>query len=834
MATFRLPVLVVTLASLIGAAEPGVGQGVNPTPALTPDQQQFWEQASNDTTLNPDMVAAEAKYTEARAHYLAARFIEARENVEEALRLYPPHRAAASLRDDILAIQSVRDNRLQAATQWLANIQDVRTQEVAVRMAENLAIGDRKMAEGDFAGAELAYDSVDIALRTFPYQFDFGTLPEQVTAKKLAARAKDRQAQLERSQEDRQTAAKVAEDRRTAEETALRAKVDEMLRRARIAYDRRDYKRAEVDAWNGYELDRRREDARDLYLRARRNGHEQFDALNKEERLERLTRVHEEIHKSLIPQSELLVYPEDWQRRALRKAPELGVGKEEPWMEVIQSRMDQVVTFEFEDTAFEDVVAFFRQVTGINIIVAPEVFAAGAAPITFRARDMRFREAMKWVLEMSRLHIAIQNQAIFISDQPIAGAIVLRMYDIADLVSPVRDMPARELAYNSGGGGAAGGGGGFDLFAGGEVEEGTATDPDALREFIETNVAPDQWDQANGAAMEVRGTTLFVSQTPEIHAMVVALLDEQRNQSKLQVNVNVRLLDIRKGFFEEIGFEYHNAGAGGSQGLVSSSSGFGAARQNSTSRYTGSLYQGLPETTSGVWDVRSGFSGGNGVYGRGLQVENTINGNGILGQTQLNAIFAAVKTEADAQIVQHPAITCFNNQRAHASFMNQYAYIADYEVVNNNLDPVIEVLSYGDILDVRPVVSSDRKYITMEIRPSSVILVSVFIELISAPRIVGAGDDVEVSDPLAFPIELPNVQVRTLRSTVMLPDKGSLLIGGFNNTLRQRVHTGIPFLSHIPFLGRLFSRNGVYDDQRRLFFLLNAEILDLGERESMR
>ncbi len=824
MATFRLPVLLATLtACAVSAAEP------TPAPAMLPEQHAFWEQAVNDTTPNPDLVAAEATYLEARAHFQAARFVEARELVEEALRRYPPHRAAAELRDNILAIQGVRDNRLQAANTWLANTQDVRTQETAVRMAAQLEDGDRKMAAGDYAGAELAYDSVDIALRTFPYQFDFGDLPAQVVAKKLEARAKDRQAELRRSGEDRQRAAVVAEDRRQTEETALRAKVDEMLRRARMAFDRRDFKRAEVDAWNAYELDRRREDARDLYLRARRRGHEQFDVLNREDRLERLTRVHEELHKSLIPQSELLVYPEDWQRRAMRKAPELGVGREEPWMATIHARMDQVVTFEFEDMPFEDVIAFFRQVTGLNIIVAPEVYASGAAPITFRARDMRFREALKWVLEMGRLHMAIQNQAIFIADQPIAGAIALRMYDIADLVSPVRDMPARELAYASGG--AAGGGGAFDLFGGAAVADDNAIEPEDLRVFLQENVAPDQWD-GEGVAIEVRGTTLFVSQTPEIHALVVALLDEQRNQSKLQVNVSVRLLDIRKGFFEEIGFDYHNLPAG----MVNASSGFGVARQNQTSFHNGALNQNLPGTTTGIWDVQSGFPGGGGQFNRGLAVESTFNGGGFFGQTQINAIFSAVEMEADAQILQHPTITCFNNQRAHAAFMNQYAYISDYGVVNNNLDPVIDVLTFGDILDVRPVVSSDRKYITMEIRPSSVTLVGVFVELITAPRIINTGGAGlgTVIQGLPFPIELPNVQVRTLRSTVMLPDKGSLLIGGFNNTSRQRVHTGIPFLSHIPFLGRLFSRNGVYDDQRRLFFLLSAEIIDLGERESLR
>ena len=77
--------------------------------------------------------------------------------------------------------------------------------------------------------------------------------------------------------------------------------------------------------------------------------------------------------------------------------------------------------------------------------------------------------------------------------------------------------------------------------------------PFAYFEFIKKNVAPTAWD-GEGIAAENRGTTIFVSQTPEVQAQIVTLLSEQRNQSKLQVHVNVRLLNVSKGFFEEIGF----------------------------------------------------------------------------------------------------------------------------------------------------------------------------------------------------------------------------------------------------------------------------------------
>jgi type II secretory pathway component GspD/PulD (secretin) len=332
-----------------------------------------------------------------------------------------------------------------------------------------------------------------------------------------------------------------------------------------------------------------------------------------------------------------------------------------------------------------------------------------------------------------------------------------------------------------------------------------------------------------------------------------------RNQQSLQVNISVQILDVKKGFFEEIGFEFTdqlngdpaaanqsiapNAGtppnggnmingtggtaANGGEPAGSPNTPDGYLRLNNTIAYNGSL------TNLGRMPTNQTISTSQNLQQRGLFLDGSFNPTSFLGVDQVNALFSAFEQETDAQILEHPSITCFNGQRAHTAFINQYAYIADYDIVNYTFDPKIEVLSYGNILDVRPVVSSDRKYITMEIRPTSVLPVDFIIENIVAPRIGAAGNVLIVYGFFNYPIELPNVEVRELRSTVMMPDKGTLMVGGFANNIRQRTHTGIPFLSHIPFLGRLFSQNGVYDQNRKIFFLLNAEILDLGEKEKL-
>jgi type II secretory pathway component GspD/PulD (secretin) len=497
--------------------------------------------------------------------------------------------------------------------------------------------------------------------------------------------------------------------------------------------------------------------------------------------------------------------------------------------------MDQRITFEFQDSSFDDVVTFLRQVTGVNIVIAPEVTAGtGVSPVTLKVNKMRFGDALRWILELTNLHMALQNQAIYISNKPITGAIVLKMYDVTDLISPVRDFPGRELAYNAGG---AGGATGIKMF--GKTSEGEETktvDPQELVDFIRKNVAPKSWD-VEGAGIEQRsGSTLFVSQAPEIHDQIELLLRNLRNQQSLQVNVNVRMLDITKNFYEEIGFSYVDPTTPPGYDILQSSSvnvppggpGAGYIRENSNVSYQGSLSnRTLPANQTSV-----AYDSFGGVVPRGLYVESTHSLFNFFNADQINMVFQASEEESDGQVVQHPVLTCFNGQRANASFMTQYAYIQSYDVVSSTLDPKISVLTFGNVLDVRPVVSSDHKYITMEVRPSSVILVGVFTEILSAPRILVTGNATFYAGTVDYPLELPNVLVRTMRASVMIPDKASLLIGGFNKSLRQRTQTGVPFLSNIPFLGRLFTRNGTYDENAKLFILLNAEIVDLKEKEA--
>jgi type II secretory pathway component GspD/PulD (secretin) len=381
----------------------------------------------------------------------------------------------------------------------------------------------------------------------------------------------------------------------------------------------------------------------------------------------------------------------------------------------------------------------------------------------------------------------------------------------------VSDFSGPDLAF-TGDAGGGGGGGGFELFGGGGGGGGDeALDPDRVQEFIQSSVAPDTWEN-EGVAMNMRqGGTLFVSQTSDIHGEIGKLLTNLRNMHTLEVNVRIRMLDVRKSFMEEIGVEWNDV----ANDLLNSQTRWGANDVKREWAYGSLTSNEMPANAS-----NAGFAD---TFGSGLRYEWLYNNNGVLNRPSVNGILEAIEQESDSEVVNAPELTCFNGQRANALFIRQYAYISDYAVAGeNNYDPEISVLNYGDIIDIKPLVSADRKYVTLEVRPTSVTLDDVFVERITTVRQVNG-----VVFNSVYPLELPNVEVKALRTTCILPDKGSLLLGGYVKGLRQRTHSGIPVLSHIPFLGRLFSKNGIYDETRHLFFLVTVEIIDLSERSAL-
>jgi beta-lactamase regulating signal transducer with metallopeptidase domain len=100
-----------------------------------------------------------------------------------------------------------------------------------------------------------------------------------------------------------------------------------------------------------------------------------------------------------------------------------GAQAEDPWRKTMRERMDHLVmTFEFADTDFSDVIDFFRQITGLNIVVSPEVLASRPAPITLTVKGMSFKNALDFVTALAGTNWRIDDHAILIRTRSVAEA----------------------------------------------------------------------------------------------------------------------------------------------------------------------------------------------------------------------------------------------------------------------------------------------------------------------------------------------------------------------------------------------------------------------------
>ncbi len=85
----------------------------------------------------------------------------------------------------------------------------------------------------------------------------------------------------------------------------------------------------------------------------------------------------------------------------------------------------------------------------------------------------------------------------------------------------------------------------------------------------------------------------------------------------------------------------------------------------------------------------------------------------------------------------------------------------------------------------------------------------------------------------ASTIGLPRVRGSFVRTTVSVPDKGTILLGGQRNVKEIEVETGVPVLSKIPFINRFFTNRATAQTEDTLLILIRPEIIIQQENEDI-
>jgi type II secretory pathway component GspD/PulD (secretin) len=401
----------------------------------------------------------------------------------------------------------------------------------------------------------------------------------------------------------------------------------------------------------------------------------------------------------------------------------------------------------------------------------------------------------------------------------------IRWYSILDLTIPIIDFPSTEMSA----------GGGIQPEAG---DTGTVQMPaisgEELVKLIQETTAKQEggWEKASVAFQQNTGV-LVVTHVPKVHKQIEELLNQIRAAADVVVTVEARFLSVQQNFLEDIGVDL--------RGLANT-------LPNS--------FQSPPPDGPGFTDLSAGVAG---VYASGrrsltARVQNFITNSdpysrfirderispiggaamsySVLGQTSFQALLTAVQKDIRTTEVFAPKITIANGQRAHIQMTDQFTYIKDYDVVIVNAgssiamgEPIVETFRTGVVLDVRPVVSADLKYIMLELRPSLSVSETRLPTMRTVPFLIG-----NTNTPIQQ-IELPEVKVQRARGNAIIPDGGILLMSGYSSGKDVMASSGVPVLSNIPILSFMFGRKAKGEARKNLIILIKAKISILSEEE---
>ena len=426
-----------------------------------------------------------------------------------------------------------------------------------------------------------------------------------------------------------------------------------------------------------------------------------------------------------------------------------------------------------------------------------------------------------------------------------------------DLLGKIPDFPGPSLELTAGEGDSAGP---STTFVPPESEE-SVVSAEQLETLIKQNISPQSWTEREGeVSIALTGNQqLLVVHTPKVQEEIRGFLSNLRSFTGAMVSIEARFLAVTDDFLEDIGHEFRGLEG---RSMESNTNGLGLAdfSDGTSSGGFADPPTGIPGPgtagdvigESGLF-TREHYGGPSDFYDLrvrsvypltsplvtnipdfplGTRLQNR-GGIGlqyrILRELELNSVIRALRKTQKASVVTAPRVTAFNGQRAHILIAQQQAYIQDYdvEIAQNSraYDPVMGIVQDGLVLDVRPIISNDRKFITLEMRPT--------VAKLRVLRLFDITPDATadiITNPDQY-IQLPTIDLQRAQTTVRMPDQGTLILAGLKNSIDRDLSSSTPFLSKIPIIGWLFARKGKSIERRNLMIILSAEILDLADIE---
>ena len=342
--------------------------------------------------------------------------------------------------------------------------------------------------------------------------------------------------------------------------------------------------------------------------------------------------------------------------------------------------------------------------------------------------------------------------------------------------------------------------------------------------LVEESIDPMSWydlnEDADGSIFPYptqQPKKLAVYNTPEVHTEIEKLLEALRKSLGHQVSVEARFLVVSENFLEEIGLDVDfNVNLGNKWGLVT------IDQDSYTS--AASTESDISQSLGGI-GASATASGGYGY---------------ILDDLQVAFLLKATQAHRDAKSLNAPRATVLSGETVNFQ-LSRYIIFALTPLQESGttttgtatgtttesgggLTPQYYTIQPGNALYITPIITHDKKNVLLNIMTVQNQFLGVRKSEVEIPN--------NNNEPQTINVEIPETEYLTISTRVNIPDGGTLLLGGQKITSESEIEAGVPVLSKIPILGRVFRNTSKVRDYKILLVLVKSTILLQDEREA--
>ncbi len=847
-------------------APPG-GQPPAGEAARQPQSATEWEELLNKLRATYQ-VTEQQKATQADEHYRMAEryfqtgdFEKAELECEKALKVNPNHTAARALFMEVQFVQG-RNRATPVSEEYQKYVDQalVRQQQVLLEIDSAQTRGTRAYNRGDYETSEQEFRRILEYAKWMP------------TGIELESRRKIALDMLERTRESSQQK-KLDEEKhklRLIEEERARANLQRVINQkrelellfgqAQLHFEREEYAKCQEVCDRILYINPNLTSVAEMRNVAQRLSHMSNSSNNLRQYIEEWKRTFEKIEKASIVQADELEFTEReiWIEEISKRKPKGIADIEEeiaPEDQDILNKLKSIrITIDMQNAPLTAVVDYIREISGLNIVIDTKAIPSPAEEmISIKVSDIVLEGALRLMLTPKQKAHMVQGGVVIVTSQDVLKKQVkLELYDVQDLTYGIQDFPGVDISLTPD-----------------QIGTTVTTDEGAKQQFtgedlanlIKNTIKKDQWEEADGKSVQFQNGLLIVRNSVEIHKSIRKFLSDLRASTGMLVSIESRFLTVEDDFLQKVGMDFRDLN--NIAGLPPRVQGITNLTDiNPALLFTNQLPVFVDPDGAGPLTAQSagisGVFGDNVARSMGARVQHIMTndflvnrfynqtlrplGGGVLQYTllddiSLEAIIKLVSKSERNHLLTSPKITLFNTQRGNFRISNQVAYVRDFDIQIATgavaVDPIVDVVSDGISLDVRPIVSADRRFVTLELRPT---VASLFPAPNRLPTITTrvAAPGAFITDFVNIVIDTPILNVQRIRTTVVVPDRGTLLLGGMTVLFEENTESSIPVWRSIPILGNLGSLKVKGLQRKQILIIVKTRIIIPDEEERRR